>query len=95
MPHAASIFEGLAASVLDRRPVTVVGIVPADLAYLADVEAWTPFVPTPGDRANAFLQVFGRLAPGISRSSAGGVAALRAEQRGRLQPAAAGGALIG
>jgi putative ABC transport system permease protein len=56
--------------VLDRVPVTVVGVMPAALAFPAHAEIWTPLWLTPGDRDNSYLQVIGRLAPGISLAQA-------------------------
>ncbi len=55
---------------LDRAPVTIVGVVPGGLAVPAGVEVWTPLTLAPGDRRNAFLQVIGRLAPGVTLAQA-------------------------
>jgi putative ABC transport system permease protein len=55
---------------LDRTPTTVVGVVPAGLAFPAGVEVWTPLSPSPGDRRNAYLQVVGRLAPSVTLAQA-------------------------
>jgi putative ABC transport system permease protein len=57
---------------LNRQPVTVVGVMPDGFDFPRDVapsnigrarpiDVWTPIVLQPGDRANAFLRVVGRL----------------------------------
>ena len=56
--------------VLDRTPTTVVGVLPAGLAFPAGIEVWTPLLPSPGDRRNAYLRVIGRLAPGVTLAQA-------------------------
>src|SRR5688572_15386896 len=59
---------------LDGEPFTVVGVMPDGYAFPQDlmerrlgVELWTPIALSAGDRGNAFLQVIGRLKPGITQ----------------------------
>lgn len=68
---------------LDSRPFTVVGVMPEGLTFPEEVlgapgryrsvqaiDLWTPFIPRPGDRANAYLRVIARLKPGITMAQA-------------------------
>ena len=60
----------------DDEPVTVIGVLPArfDFPMLwGDPEVWRPFVMTAeerGDRGNRFLNMIGRLKPGVSLAEA-------------------------
>ncbi len=60
---------------LDGTPFTVVGVMPAGFAYPKGAELWTPIVPSQpqyvNDRKVSWLQVVGRLRPGVSREEAG------------------------
>jgi len=67
---------------LDSQPVTVVGVLPAGtehpgnsyhaLPYGNSVDAWRPFTfeGDPNDRGSHFLEVIGRLKPGVARTQA-------------------------
>jgi predicted permease len=61
--------------VLDGRPRTVVGVMPAipELGYATDSELWTPFVPGKEElaaRENHGVSVVGRLKPGVHLAQA-------------------------
>jgi predicted permease len=64
------------AILIDRRPFTVVGVMPADFdppkfGWLPHHELWFPFAPTPDNRTwGRFLLVIGRLGDGISLGAA-------------------------
>jgi putative ABC transport system permease protein len=66
--------EGLIGStiVLDGQPFTVIGIVPAAFQIFYPSDLWTLYVPerTPEQRRMHYLQVVGRLAPGVSLTQA-------------------------
>src|SRR5436309_1422354 len=53
---------------LDAGPFTVIGIVPASFQILYPAEQWTLFVPRrePQQRRMHYLQVIGRLKPGVT-----------------------------
>ena len=57
---------------LDGQPYTVVGIVPADFEILYPADLWTLFVPRrePQQRRMHYLQVLGRLKPGVTLAHA-------------------------
>ncbi len=59
---------------LNGLPHTVIGVLPAEFRapIIGDAEVFAPFVfdPVPDDRGNYFLQVIGRLKPGVSRQAA-------------------------
>ena len=60
---------------LDGEPFTVVGVMPDGYAFPQDlmyrrlgIELWTPVALSASDRGNAFLQIVGRLKPGITQA---------------------------
>lgn len=60
---------------LDGVPYTVVGVMPASFDYPAGTELWVPIAFTPqqqgvGSRGSRFLNVIGRLRPGVSVAEA-------------------------
>ncbi|MFP2961694.1 ABC transporter permease, partial [Myxococcus sp. 1LA] len=60
---------------LDGEPYTVVGVLPAGVAYPDWAELYVPFVPTEAQRQEdqrgaRFLSVMGRLKPGVSQDAA-------------------------
>jgi predicted permease len=57
---------------LDGQPYTVIGVVPADFQILFPADLWTPFVPrrSPEQRRQHYLQVIGRLKPGVTLDQA-------------------------
>ncbi len=60
---------------LDGEPYTVVGVLPAGVAYPAWAEMYVPFVPTEAQRQEdqrgaRFLSVVGRLKPGVTQDAA-------------------------
>ena len=58
--------------IVNGRPATIVGIMPAGFTYPGDTEAWTafPLDPAAQARENRFVQVVTRLKPGVSLSQA-------------------------
>jgi putative ABC transport system permease protein len=58
--------------VLDGEPAAVIGIVPADFQILFRSDLWTLFVPrrSPEQRRMHYLQVIGRLRPGVTLDQA-------------------------
>jgi putative ABC transport system permease protein len=71
---------------IDGNPLTVIGIVPADFAFLGDDrEMWLPWLPNraPEQRRMHYLRVVGRLRPGVTieqaRADMAGIAAHIAE----------------
>jgi putative ABC transport system permease protein len=72
---------------LDGQPFIVIGIVPADFQLLSTSELWTPF-PLSRDLGlrSHFLQVVGRLTPGVSLEQARADMAAVAENRAREAP---------
>src|SRR5207249_1652133 len=80
-----SHFGGAAAAIgraitLDGQPFTIIGVVPAGFQILYPSDIWTPFVPrrSPEQRRQHYMQVIGRLKPGVTLDQAktdmGGVA---------------------
>ena len=80
-----SHFGGAAAAIgraitLDGQPFTIIGVVPAEFQILYPSDIWTPFVPrrSPEQRRQHYMQVIGRLKPGVTldqaRTDMGGVA---------------------
>ena len=78
---------------LDGRPFTVIGIMPAGIAFPQEVlgprgrfrsiqrlDAWVPFVPSPNERGNAFLRIVARLKPDytIAQATADAAAVVQA-----------------
>jgi putative ABC transport system permease protein len=57
---------------LDCQPHTVIGVVPASFQILFPADLWTPFVPrrSPEQRRQHYLQVVGRLKPGVTLDQA-------------------------
>jgi putative ABC transport system permease protein len=59
---------------LDGIPFTIVGVMPPAFAYPKGAELWTPIVPSQpqyvADRKVGWLQVVGRLRPGVDREQA-------------------------
>jgi len=56
---------------LDDRPVTVVGVLPADRYWLDNADVFLPLVRNPNEsRANNVHQMIGRLRPGVTREAA-------------------------
>jgi putative ABC transport system permease protein len=58
--------------ILNGKPSTIVGIMPAGFTYPSDCELWRPFPlePTKEARDNRFLSVVTRLKPGVTLSQA-------------------------
>jgi len=58
---------------LNGEPATIIGVMPPDMQFPSSAELWTPIRPTPDQeqrRVARFMGVFGRLAPGVSRTEA-------------------------
>src|SRR6266568_2962524 len=58
---------------LNGQKYTVIGIMPSDFDFPVGAEAWAPLdftVSEQSDRANHYLEVFGRLKSGVSREKA-------------------------
>ncbi|HXO21412.1 MAG TPA: ABC transporter permease [Thermoanaerobaculia bacterium] len=58
---------------LDAGAYTVVGVMPADFRFPSEVEVWVPLGLTPeqwADRDGHYLNILGRLAPGVSPARA-------------------------
>jgi predicted permease len=57
---------------LDGQPFTIVGIVPATFQILYPADVWTPFPlrRTPEQRRQHYLQVMGRMRPGVTLEQA-------------------------
>ncbi len=53
---------------LDSEPFTVIGIMPARFQVLFPADLWTPFTPrrSPEQRVPHYMQVIGRLKPGVT-----------------------------
>ena len=72
-----SHFGGAAAAIgraitLDGQPFTIIGVVPAGFQILYPSDIWTPFVPrrSPEQRRQHYMQVIGRLKPGVTLDQA-------------------------
>jgi predicted permease len=55
---------------IDRRPHTVVGVMPAGRGYPADAELWRPLTPDEREDDDRELQMLGRLANGVTAEHA-------------------------
>jgi len=58
---------------LNGQKFTVIGIMPAEFDFPVGAEAWVPLdltVPQQADRADHYLQVIGRLKPGVPKAKA-------------------------
>ncbi len=57
---------------MDGEPVTIVGVMPATFQVLFPADLWTVYAPTrgPEQRQMHYLQVVGRLKPGMTRGQA-------------------------
>ena len=73
---------------LDGQQFTVIGIVPARFQILYRSDLWTPFIPrrSPEQRRMHYLQVFGRLKPGVTFAQARAGMAPIAENIARIAP---------
>jgi putative ABC transport system permease protein len=73
---------------LDGQPYTVIGVVPAGFQILFPADLWTPFVPrrSPEQRRQHYLQVVGRLKPGVTLDQARADMAGIGEEIARLWP---------
>jgi putative ABC transport system permease protein len=79
---------------LNGAKFTVIGIMPADFDYPVGAEAWAPLdltVAEQADRTNHYLQVIGRLKPGVSSSRAQADLNAIAGRLGREYPASNAG----
>ena len=57
---------------LSGTPVTVIGVMPAGFAFMADAEFWRPLaLPANPSRGGHFLGVIARLKPGVTAEQAG------------------------
>ncbi len=54
--------------ILGAEPFTIIGVVPAQFQLFYESEIWTPFIPkrSPEQRKMHYLQVIGRLKPGVT-----------------------------
>jgi putative ABC transport system permease protein len=77
------------AVLLDGKPFSVIGIVPADFQILAKAELWTPFfIPNkPEWRQMHFLQAVGRIKAGVTLSQARADMGVIAANIERISPA--------
>jgi len=70
---------------LDGKPVTVIGVAPASFQILYESDLWTLYTPlrSPEQRRMHYLQVLGRLKPGVTieQSRAAMAASVAAGQR--------------
>lgn len=73
---------------LDAQPFTVIGIVPSDFQLFYKSDLWTPFVPnrSPELRREHYLQVVGRIKPGVSLGEAQAGMGLVADDIARISP---------
>ena len=73
---------------LDSQPFTVIGIVPARFQIFYESQLWTPFIPkrSPEQRRMHYLQVIGRLRPGVSVDQARAEMGVLAERIARIAP---------
>ena len=73
---------------LDGEPFTVIGIVPARFQIFYKSDLWTPFIPrrSPEQRRMHYLQVLGRLKPGVTFEQARAGMAPIAENIARIAP---------
>ena len=74
---------------LNGQKFTVIGIMPSDFDFPVGAEAWAPLdftVAQGADRANHYLQLIGRLKPGVSTSQAQADLGTIAARLGREYP---------
>ena len=73
---------------LDGQPFTIVGVVPASFQILFPAEIWTPFPlrRTPEQRRQHYLQVIGRMRPGVTIDQVQSDMALVAERIAAVSP---------
>jgi putative ABC transport system permease protein len=73
---------------LDGQPFTIVGIVPASFQILFPADIWTPFPlrRTPEQRRQHYLQVIGRMRPGVTIDQVRGDMAIVAGHIAALSP---------
>src|SRR5438093_3144375 len=88
-----SHFGGAAAAIgraitLDGQPFTIIGVVPAEFQILYPSDIWTPFVPrrSPEQRRQHYMQVIGRLKPGVTLDQARTDMARVADEIARVAP---------
>lgn len=75
---------------LSGRERTIVGVMPASFEF-GESELWVPFMPThASDRTNHWLDVIGRLRPGVSPEAAEADLAAVSERIGAAHPQMAG-----
>jgi putative ABC transport system permease protein len=56
---------------LEGKPYTVIGVLPASFLFSADTDLWIPLAPNPdSERDDKWLDVMGRLKPGVSLAAA-------------------------
>ena len=74
---------------LDGKPFTVIGVAPAGFQILYDSDLWTLMTPkrTPEQRRIHYLQVLGRLKPGVTIDQARSAMAVIAAQIAGISPA--------
>ena len=73
---------------MDARQWTVIGVVPANFQILFQADFWTPyFIPqSPEYRQMHFMQVIGRLKPGVTLSQADAGMQVVAQNIARVSP---------
>ena len=74
---------------LDGKPFTVVGVAPASFQILYESDMWTLMTPlrSPEQRRMHYLQVLGRLKPGVTVEQAGSAMAAIAARIAEISPA--------
>ena len=74
---------------LDGKPVTVIGVAPASFQILYQSELWTLMTPkrSPEQRRRHYLQVLGRLKPGVTVEQARSAMGVIAGQIAEISPA--------